>query len=264
MRPWVIMGSAAVIALLMTGTYMSLEVWNQTDRRVKSMQTTLERPGGVDLGSNKGWEFTCAALFSAPKAMEVNDTADVETDLITTADHAKADALIDAAQKAADAINNGSATTATDALAGLDRQAADAFRRIIDEIGSRQAAADSLPGSPIMTAHLSGQGFKITPDTPERQAVTAKTPAIWRWTIKAVDPGERNLTVSYSAEVLVADQRVPQSLRTISRTILVSVTPAGLLKDTAETTSSVKSIAENISWFWTTLIFPVGIFLRTA
>jgi hypothetical protein len=113
----------------------------------------------------------------------------------------------------------------------------------------------------ISLAHLTGPGFEITPDTPERQAVTANTPAIWRWTIKRVDAGERTLTVSYSAEVLVADQRVPQSLRTISRTVNVSVAPAGLLKQAAEKTSSVKSIAESVSWFWTTLILPALMFL---
>src|SRR5262249_4744283 len=34
-----------------------------------------------------------------------------------------------------------------------------------------------------------------------------------------------------------------------------------LLKQLAEGTSSAKSIAENISWFWTTLIFPAAMFL---
>src|SRR5262249_4744282 len=97
----------------------------------------------------------------------------------------------------------------------------------MQETGSRQAATDTLPGSPIMIAHLTGPGFEITPATPERQAVTAKAPALWRWTIKAVDACERILTVSYSAEVTIASARVPQALRTITRNITVNVAPAG-------------------------------------
>jgi len=68
------------------------------------MQTTVEHPGGVDLlRSDKGWDFTCVTLFTAPKTMTVGDTADVETDLLTTADRAKVDALMTAVQHAADA-----------------------------------------------------------------------------------------------------------------------------------------------------------------
>jgi hypothetical protein len=295
MRPWVLMGSAVGIALLMVIALLlpaGISVYRQfvyggaapkyyaegavivrreldpIGRIVPRMRTTVEHPGGVNLPSQRNGDFTCVTLFSAPRTMEVGDTAAVETDLLTTTDRGKVDALMSAVQHVADALNkripfpSTATSTSALALAELDPEAADAIRRMkLDETGDRQAAADTLPGSPIMTAHLTGPGFEITPDTPERQAVTTKTPAIWRWTIKAVDPGERNLTVSYSAEVLVADQRVPRSLRTISRTVVVSVAPAGLLKEAAEKTSSVKSIAENVSWIWTTLIFPAAMFL---
>jgi hypothetical protein len=295
MRPWIIMGSAVSIALLMVTVLLlpaGISVYRQfvyggaapkyypegtvivrrepsrpigQSRSVPGMRTTVEHPGGVNLASQKDWDFSCVTLLSAPKTMEVGNTADVETDLLTTTDRGKVDALMSVVQHAADALNKGVpfASTATSALAlaELNPEAADAIRRMTHETGDRQAATDTLPGSPIMTAHLTGPGFDITPDTPERQAVTTKTPAIWRWTIKAVDPGERTLTVSYSAEVLIADQRVPQSLRTISRTVNVSVAPAGLLKQAAEKTSFVKSIAESASWFWTTLILPALMFL---
>jgi hypothetical protein len=277
MRPWFLMGSAVALAFLLVlgilgaewllrisnyGGYGGIIIDAPSPHPFPSpMQTTVEEPGGVALGSEKGWDFICIALLTAPKTMKVDDTADVETDLLTSADRSKVDALMSAAQRAADAINKRSATTASDAVAGLDPEAADAIRRLSQETDDRQATVDSLPGSPITTAHLTGPGFEITPNTPERQAVTAKAPAIWRWTIKAPDAGERSLTVSYSAEVLVADQRLPKALRTISRTVLVSVAPGGLLKQVADDTSSAKSIAENTYWFWTTLILPALMFL---
>jgi hypothetical protein len=268
MKPAAIMTRAAfiagIIALLITvfRDFALYPVANHQAPARPSSHTTVEDPGGVEsTGGVRAWRFTCVALLSAPKTMQVDDIADVETDLLTTAAEDKADALMRAVQHAADAINKGPATTVTDALAGVDPQAADAIRRITQETGNRQAATDALPGAPIMTAHLTGPGFEITPATPERQAVTAKAPAIWRWTIKAVDAGERILTVAYSAEVTIASARVPQALRTITRNITVNVAPAGFLKQLAEGTSSAKSIAENISWFWTALIFPAGMFL---
>jgi hypothetical protein len=264
MRPWFIMTSAAFLALMIVAASIRApETWRPAiPVRGAAMQTTVEQPGGVRGGKQAGWSFNCVALFSAPKTMRVGDTAPVETDLLTTADHGKVDAVESAVRNAADAINNGHVSTASDALQGLDPQAADAIQKMTQVTRDRQAATDTLPGSPIITAHLSGPGFKITAGTPERQAVTSQTPAIWQWTVTAIDPGERDLTVAYSAEVLVADQRVPHSLTTpLSRIVAVSVTPTGVLKEVAEKTSSAKSIAENLSWFWTTMIFPTGVFV---
>jgi hypothetical protein len=67
--------------------------------------------------------------------------------------------------------------------------------------------------------------------------------------------------VSYSAEVEVAGQRVPEALRTLSRDVVVNVSATGFLKRAEETTKSIKSIAENTSWLWTTLILPALMFV---
>jgi hypothetical protein len=259
MRPITIMAAAIVTAVVLLASIS----WSQIGSRpsLAPMQTIVEHPGGVNLASDQSWDFTCIALLSAPKTMKAGNTADVETDLLTTADRAKVDALMSAVEQAADAINKGPATTATNVLAGLDPEAADAIRRLMQDTGNRQAATDTLPGSPVMTVHLAGPGFKITPDTPERQVVTSGAPAIWRWTVKATEAGERILTVSYNAEVTVAGERIPRALRTVSRNVHVDVVQAGYLKQIAEGASSVKSIAENVSWLWTTMIFPALMFL---
>ena len=259
MRPITIMAIAAVTAVVLLVFISWREIGSPS--LAPPMQTTVEHPGGVSLASDRSWEFTCVALLSAPKTMKAGDIADVETDLLTTADREKVDALMSAVQQAADAINKGSAATVSNALAGLDREAADAIRRVIQDTSHRQAATDTLPGSPVMTVHLAGPGFKISPDTPERQVVTSSAPAIWRWTIIAAEAGERILTVSYNAEVTVAGERIPRTLRTVSRNVRVDVVPTGYLKQIAEGTSSIKSIAEDISWLWTTMIFPALMFL---
>jgi len=83
----------------------------------------------------------------------------------------------------------------------------------------------------------------------------------WSWAIEAVDPGSQILTVSYEAEVKVAGQKIPKSFRTITRTITVSVAPRDFIKRLADDSSSAKTIAENVSWIWTTMIFPGGMFV---
>jgi hypothetical protein len=264
MRPVAIMSLAVLLAVTIVAILLILTLGFRApihSNRSGPTNTTVEHPGGVKLVSEKSWDFTCVALLSAPKTMKVGDTADVETDLFTTAAREKVEALMSAVQHAADAINNGSAATATDALAGLDPSAAAAIRRITQDTANRQAAADTLPGSPVMTVHLTGPGFDISPDTPERQVVTADAPATWRWTVKAVDAGQRILTVSYNAEVTIGAERIPRALQIVSRNVLVNIASDGFLKEVAEGTSSAKSIAENVSWFWTTLIFPALVFL---
>ncbi len=113
-----------------------------------------------------------------------------------------------------------------------------------------------------MTVHLIGPSFEIKnkPVTPERQGITGKQPSNWRWTIKASRPGSRILTVSYSAEIEIAGQRILKALRTSSMHVMVNVVPAptALMNQVAE---QLSSIVEDASWFWTTLIFPALMFV---
>jgi hypothetical protein len=50
-------------------------------------------------------------------------------------------------------------------------------------------------------------------------------------------------------------------LRTISRDVMVSVGTESLLDRIDKQTKAAKSIAENTSWFWTTLVFPALMFV---
>jgi len=271
------MGSSVGIAVLLVGAILTrsgtvrpgtapITTSLVSPRATSPMRTTVEEPGGIKRNSTSAvqseWALGCVAILTAPKSMQVGDTANVETTLLVAAGQAEIANLLRDAKDTADAINAGASAKATDPATGLDNNSHGALQRMVEGNKNRQAAVDTLPGSPIMIVHLSGANFKITPDTPERQAVTAKTPAIWGWTIKAVDPGATTLTVSYSAEVELAGQRVPQTLRELKRDVIIDVAPpASLLKQIADQSSSAKTIAENASWFWTTLIFPALMFL---
>jgi hypothetical protein len=298
MRPWIIMGSAAVIALIIAAfmtivptalapvptkpaqVHQFIDSDNPSSSpligpgrppnllhglRGSNIRTTVEEQGGVKLNPNaaesREWGLGCVAILTAPKSMRVGEFASVETTLLVAAGQDEIAGLLQAAKDTQTAINAGSPASDTDPHTGLDPPSADALRRMVDGNSNRQAAVDTLPGSPIITAHLAGPGFDLTPVTPERQGMTGKQPGHWQWTIKALDPGPRTLTVSYSAEVEVAGQRVPQALRTLSRDVVVNVAATGFLKAVDETTKSLKSIAESASWFWTTLILPALMFL---
>jgi hypothetical protein len=60
---------------------------------------------------------------------------------------------------------------------------------------------------------------------------------------------------------MIDNQSVPLSLRTISRTVSVSVAPTEFFKEVADQSNYAKTIAENVSWIWTTLILPALMFL---
>jgi hypothetical protein len=294
MRPWFIMTSAVIVALsiasaiigsvhypksgLSGGKLSGGNVVINYESATVRKQTTVDEQGGIkvhqagpDLGAKSGgggnpspspWsDLGCIAVLTAPKSMQVDDIANVETTLLVAAGGEAIKTLLQAAKDTQAAIDTGTRSTAVETETGLDPASKDALQRMINGNADRQAAVDTLPGSPIMTVHLVGPGFEIGPVTPERQAMTGKQPGHWQWFIKAQNPGPRTLTVSYSAEVEVEGQRVPQALRTLSREVTVNVGVPGLLKQAEETGKVAKSIAETASWFWTTLIFPALMFL---
>jgi hypothetical protein len=212
MRPWIIMGSAAVIALLMAKYFVwviprvpiiierfSSPGMSATERHPPplDMRATIEQPSRivepVDAGAERSWSDQCIAILTAPKTMRVHGSAEVVTSLFAAASQDAVDRLKQAAQKAADAINAGNAVSPEYPFDGLNPRYADAIRRAIAEGGGRQAAMDTLPAASAMTAHLSGPGFKITPTAPERQLVNTTMPTSWRWIITATDAGERIL-----------------------------------------------------------------------
>jgi hypothetical protein len=277
MRPSAIMASSAIVALLIglvilaylprTAAPPAAPVpppRNPEGNQFPSSPpsgTTIEYPGGIEVtGGVGGWDLTCVAVLTAPKTMQVEAVSQVVTTILTATGKAVGP-LLEAAQQTADAINQGARSPKHDPATGLDPGSAGAIRQLIANNGVRQADVSSFPAAPVLTAHLTGPGFKITPQTPNPQPVGLGATTTWSWAIEAVDPGSQILTVSYEAEVQVAGQKIPKTFRTITRTITVSVAPRDFIKRLADDSSSAKTIADNVSWIWTTMIFPAGMFV---
>jgi hypothetical protein len=265
MRPWIIMGSAAVIAFLMAG---AITFYSIAAPAPIPIHTTIEEPGGIKLNpaaaDSTPWDIRCVSILTAPVSMRVDDISKVGTTLLLAAGPGEIASLLQAVKNTETAIDTASPASPIDPDTGLDKSSTDALRRMVDSNQKRQANIDTLPGPPIsITVHLIGPSFKIKPVTSERQGITGKQPSHWQWTIKALDPGPRILTVSYSAEVEIAGQRVPEALHTSSRHVMVNVVPppTALLKQVADQLSSAKAIVENASWLWTFLSFPALMFL---
>jgi predicted KAP-like P-loop ATPase len=68
------------------------------------------------------------------------------------------------------------------------------------------------------------------------------------------DSGQQILTVSYNAEIMVENERVSHSLRTLSPEVLVAAITERV-KQIAEISKDVRSTAEDVSWIWSTLVF---------
>jgi hypothetical protein len=271
MRPLAIMTSAVIVAALIAafGIYSTVTAPRAGNAVLPAPSppilhpnaTTIEFPGGVRVTEGvHGWDLTCVAVLTAPKTMQVESVGQVTTTVLTATGPNIAP-LLRAAQQAADAINQGAQSANHDSATGLDPGSDDAIHQLVAENRVRQADVASFPASPVLTAHLTGPGFHITPQTPNPQPVSRGAATTWSWAIEAIDAGAQILTLSYEAEVRVADQKIPKSFQTITRTITVTVASSGLIKQLAEDSSSARTIAENVSWIWTTMIFPAGMFV---
>ncbi|WP_155122487.1 hypothetical protein [Burkholderia ubonensis] len=108
---------------------------------------------------------------------------------------------------------------------------------------------DRIKISDRMIAHLSGDDFDITANTPETQAVSASEPTTWNWTVKPKSSGERQLNLDLDAIILLDGSPTPRAIRTFSKTIIVTVRPV------QRVTHFVK---ENWQWLWATFLVPVA------
>jgi hypothetical protein len=161
MRPSAIMGSAAALALAIVAVITLFPERNPapTKSSIRSdapvpMQTTVEEQSGVKQNpaapDSGAWEFGCVAVLTAPRRMQVGNTADVETALLLAAGKAESARLLQAAQNAAATINAGNAVSPVNPLTGLDKASEETIQRMIGDNTNRQAAIDKFPGSPII------------------------------------------------------------------------------------------------------------------
>jgi hypothetical protein len=106
--------------------------------------------------------------------------------------------------------------------------------------------------SDTMTAHLTGDSFAITPNSPETQAISGMETTVWTWQIKPKTEGKQILVLTLDAIFYVNGSSTPRAIKTFSRTIEVQVTPAQRAKDFAK---------DNWQWLWTAILIPIGAWL---
>ena len=93
---------------------------------------------------------------------------------------------------------------------------------LLDAAGKREGMEVQV--SDDMEAHLTGDGFQITPTTPETQLVSSIQVTRWKWQIKALEVGTDNLSLSLNALLTVNGQSGKKSVQTFAREISVKVT----------------------------------------
>ncbi|GAB1594731.1 hypothetical protein [Lysobacter claricitrinus] len=112
--------------------------------------------------------------------------------------------------------------------------------------GPGKVASESVQVANTMQARLTGEGFRIVAQTPERQLVSSGVTE-WAWEITPEAPGRHTLNLSLDALVPLDGETVPRTLRTFRKPIEVEVTARQKLSSFVD---------ENGKWIWTTLLVP--------
>ena len=99
-----------------------------------------------------------------------------------------------------------------------------------------------------MTAHLYGDDFAITANTPETQAISGRESTSWQWTVKPKTAGQCELCLNLTAIIDIDGSREERNIETFSRTIQVIVTPGQRAKKFAK---------ENWKWVGGTILIPL-------
>ena len=73
----------------------------------------------------------------------------------------------------------------------------DVLRKYVSE--NNRKVERSLKISQEMSASLTGENFKITPTTPEKQSVAEGYPTVWSWDIEAEKEGKQKLEATLYA-----------------------------------------------------------------
>ncbi|MGF6936968.1 hypothetical protein OKW41_006130 [Paraburkholderia sp. UCT70] len=120
----------------------------------------------------------------------------------------------------------------------------------ISSEGTKQSAAIKV--SDTMMAHLSGDGFTITPNTPETQGISGTEATVWSWQIRPKSAGKQKLALTLDAMLVVNGGTMPRAVRTFSTNIEVTVSPLQRVQ---------KFAADYWQWVWTAVLVPIGVWI---
>jgi len=99
-----------------------------------------------------------------------------------------------------------------------------------------------------MQARLTGNGFEISPITPEEQLISKRETTEWKWEVKAVKSGQQKLYLALSAILKFQGETKVRVIRTFDREMLVRVSLGKRIST---------FVGKNWQWLWTALVIPV-------
>jgi hypothetical protein len=130
-------------------------------------------------------------------------------------------------------------------------QSIEDLKNSITQLGEK--FGDQIRVSSQMEARLTGQNFKITPITPEVQAIASMERTEWRWEVSPTIEGSHQLHLTVTALLSVEGRDRPKAIRTFDKTIDVTGTATQRIS---------KFIQGNWQWLWTVVLVPIFIWLR--
>ena len=114
--------------------------------------------------------------------------------------------------------------------------------------GTGKKEGESIKVSANIKAHFTGENFKISPITPETQAVTSFEQTHWKWEVLPVKSGKQLLHLSISALIEVDGIKSSKAIKTYDKFIDVEVDFANELE---------KFLIQNWKWIFGTFFIPL-------
>jgi hypothetical protein len=134
---------------------------------------------------------------------------------------------------------------------------ADVLLRQLSEAGNKVSAG--LLVADRMAATLSGGGaFDVSPSGPLEQLISHQQVTSWTWEVTPKEVGTQYLILSFDAMLTVGGKEGIRNINTFKRPIEVEV---GWPETPDEWFQWFRTLFENISWLWVTLLVPVALWI---
>jgi hypothetical protein len=127
----------------------------------------------------------------------------------------------------------------------------------LSEAGAKESA--SIQVSDRMIARLDGGGaFDVSPSGAQQQLISKQEVTTWTWVVTPKQRGTQYLILSFDAVLTVDGKDGTRNINTFKRKIEINVPWPETL---SEWFKLLKEWFENISWFWLTILVPIGVWL---
>jgi len=128
------------------------------------------------------------------------------------------------------------------------------LKQQLTEADAKEAVA-GIPTAERMQARLTGDpGFVIQAITPEEQAISSFGTTKWEWDVTPMQAGEeKNLHLTITALIEVAEETIPRTIDTYNRTIMVKEVQKSWGQRVSE------FIGNNWQWLWATILAPIAL-----